>query len=121
MTKIENIEQYNWAVERVEQLLPLVTDKTPTNDPKSIELELLSNLVADYSDEHFSVGEPSLAEVLKLRMYELSITQAQLGEIIGVSASCISEYISGKREPTLKVGRAISRNLNINANIVLGI
>lgn len=26
MTRIENEEQYNWAVARVEQLLPLVTD-----------------------------------------------------------------------------------------------
>ena len=29
MTKIENREQYEWAVARVEQLLPLVTDETP--------------------------------------------------------------------------------------------
>ena len=34
--------------------LPLVKDDTPLNDPNSIELELLSNLVADYSEEHFS-------------------------------------------------------------------
>ena len=48
MTKIENKEQYEWAVARVEQLLPLVDDTTPRTDPNSIELELLSNLVADY-------------------------------------------------------------------------
>ena len=50
MTKIENQAQYEWAVKRVEELLPLVKDDTPLNDPNSIELELLSNLVADYSD-----------------------------------------------------------------------
>jgi HTH-type transcriptional regulator/antitoxin HigA len=55
MTKIENNEQYEWAVARVEQLLPLVDDATPRTDPNSIELELLSNLVADYSEEHFSI------------------------------------------------------------------
>ena len=49
MTKIENIEQYEWALSRVEQLLPLVDDNTPRTNPNSIELELLSNLVADYS------------------------------------------------------------------------
>lgn len=59
MTKIENKEQYEWAVARVEQLLPLVKDGTPLTDPNSIELELLSNLVADYSEEHFSIGKPS--------------------------------------------------------------
>ena len=55
MIKIENNEQYEWAVARVEQLLPLVDDTTPRTDPNSIELELLSNLVADYSEEHFSI------------------------------------------------------------------
>lgn len=53
MTKIENENQYDWAVARVEQLLPLVNDDTPETDPNYIELVLLSNLVADYSDEHF--------------------------------------------------------------------
>lgn len=65
MTKIENQTQYEWAVKRVEDLLPLVKDDTPLNDPNSIELELLSNFVADYSEEHFSLGEPSLVDVLE--------------------------------------------------------
>ena len=58
MTKIENNEQYEWAVARVEQLLPLVNDTTSRTDSNSVELELLSNLVADYSEEHFSIGRP---------------------------------------------------------------
>lgn len=58
MTKIETIEQYEWAMARVEQLLPLVDDDTPASDPCRIELELLSNLVADYSDKNFAIGNP---------------------------------------------------------------
>ncbi|RHO70763.1 helix-turn-helix domain-containing protein [Parabacteroides sp. AF48-14] len=121
MTKIENRAQYEWAVKRVEELLPLVDDKTPLNDPNSIELELLSNLVADYSDEHFAMGEPTLVDVLKLRMYEMGLTQKALSTLIGVSPSRLSDYVSGKCEPTLKVAREISRKLNIDANIVLGV
>ena len=64
MTKITNEQQYEWAVARVEQLLPLVTDETPRTDPNSIELELLSNLVADYSDEHYSIGKPSTLHII---------------------------------------------------------
>lgn len=56
MTKLKNREQYDWAVKRVEELLPLVTDETPLDAPESIELELLSNLVADYSEEHFTLN-----------------------------------------------------------------
>ena len=136
MTKIETKAQYDWAVKRVEELLPLVTDETPLgveellplvtdetplDDPNSIELELLSNLVADYSEEHFALGEPTLVDILKLRMYEMGLNQKSLAKLIGVSPSRLSDYISGKCEPTLKVAREMSRKLSIDANIVLGV
>ena len=121
MTKIEIKVQYELAIKRVEELLPLVDDNTPLDDPNSIELELLSNLVADYSDEHFAIGEPTLVDVLKLRMYEMGLTQKALSALIGVSPSRLSDYVSGKCEPTLKVAREMSRKLNIDANIVLGV
>lgn len=121
MTKIENESQYEWAVNRVEQLLPLVNDSTPETDPNYIELALLSNLVADYSEEHYAIGEPSLIDVIKLRMYEMGLTQASLARLIGVSPSRVCDYLSGKSEPTLKVGRVISQRLNIAPSIVLGV
>ena len=121
MAKIENMEQYNWAIARVEQLLPLVNDNTSRMDPNSIELELLSNLVADYSEENFSLGRPSLADVVKLRMAELGITQAKLAQMLGLSPSRISDYLTGKSEPTLRIARELSIKLNIAPNIVLGV
>lgn len=121
MTKIETKEQYDWAVAKVEELLPLVDDNTSENDPNMIELNLLSNLVADYSEEHFSIGEPSLADVLKLRMYEMGLSQKALSELLGVSPSRLSNFLTGKSEPTMPVARTICRRLNIDANIVLGV
>ena len=50
MTTKEN-EQYNVAMVRIEKLMPLVTEETPEDDRNSIELVLLSNLVADYEQE----------------------------------------------------------------------
>ena len=121
MAKIENEIQYNWAINRVEELLPMVNDNTSLNDPNSIELELLSNMVADYSDEHFSLGEPSLSDVMKLRMYEMGINQIKLSELLEVSPSRVSEYLTGKSEPTLQVARNMCRKLNISASVVLGV
>jgi HTH-type transcriptional regulator/antitoxin HigA len=121
MAKIENKTQYDWAVGRVEELLPLVDDNTPLDNPNSIELELLSNMVADYSDEHFALGEPTLPEAIKLRMYEMNINQLRLSEILGVSPSRISEYMTGKSEPTLQVARNIYRTLHIDPAVILGV
>ena len=121
MTKIETQAQYDWAVSRVEELLPLVDDNTPKDDPNLIELELLSNLVADYSDEHFAIGSPSLADVIKLRMYEMHLTQRSLAALLGISPSRVSAIVSGKADPTYKVAQEISRKLHIDASIVLGV
>ena len=121
MAKIENETQYNWAMARIDELLPKVNDETPDNDPNSIELYLLSSLVQDYEDEHYPIGTPSLIDVLKLRMYEMGLSQAALAKKIGVSPSRICDFLSGKSEPTIKVGRRISKELNIDPAIVLGV
>ena len=39
---------------KVEKLLPLIDDNIPLDAPHSIKLELLSNMVADYSDKHYA-------------------------------------------------------------------
>lgn len=120
-TKIENETQYNWAMARIDELLPKVNDETPDDDPNSIELYLLSALVQDYEDVHYPIGTPSLIEILKLRMYEMGLSQAALAKKIGVSPSRICDFLSGKSEPTIKVGRRISKELNIDPAIVLGV
>ena len=66
MDKIENLQQFEEAVQRVEDLLPLVNDSTPTDDPNYIELVRLSNMVADYDEVHFSLCR-SWDEVLDAR------------------------------------------------------
>ncbi|TFU92333.1 helix-turn-helix domain-containing protein [Barnesiella sp. WM24] len=121
MTKIENEAQYRWALQRVEELLPYVKDDTPLTDPHSMELELLSGLVADYSDSHFSIGEPSLVDVIKIRMQEMGLTQASLSKLLGIAPTKICAYLSGEKEPTLRQARAISQKLNISPSIVLGV
>ena len=121
MTAIENEIQYKGAMERIEELLKVVDDDTPTNDKNSIELVLLSNLVADYEDIHYPVKKPSLVEILKLRMFEMGITQNKLATILGMNPSKVSEVLSGKSEPTLKQARKISEELNISPSVVLGV
>ena len=121
MTRIENEAQYEWAVTRVEELLPLVDDHTPLDDSNCIELVLLSNLVADYSDEHFTIGTPTLVDTIKLRMYEMGVTQKALAQLLDISPACMSEIITGKKEPTYRIARDISQKLDIDASIVLGV
>lgn len=121
MTQIDTEKEYLAIMARIEELLSIVNEDTPEDNIYSIELTLLSNLAADYEDVHYPIEVPSLVDLLKLRMYEMGLTQNALAEIIGISASRLSEILSGKREPTIKTARAICIHLNIDASVALGI
>ncbi len=121
MNKIENKAQHLALTERMEELLALVDNDTPAHDKNLIELTFISTLIADYEEANFPMATPTLNEMLRLRMFELKMSQAEIAKQIGISASRLSQYLNGKSEPTLKIARAISQKLNIDAEIVLGV
>lgn len=121
MRIIKTEKEYEAVYDRVEELLKIVTNKTPIDSKDFIELDLLSDLVAYYEETNFPVTAPSLIDVIKLRMYEMNLNQKRLSELLGVSTSRTSEYLNGKSEPTLKVAKEISVKLGIDAAIVLGV
>lgn len=120
MAKIKSEIQYEKTIERIEELLPKVDNNTPEHDKNFVELDLLSDLVAEYEEEYYPVAKPTLVELIRLRMAEMNITQKRLAEILSISPSRLSEYLNGKSEPTLKVARQIRDELGIDADIILG-
>lgn len=121
MTRIENREQYESVMARIEELLPLVTDETPVTDKNCIELALLSNLAADYEDIEFPIAAPSLQEVLKLRLAEMGISQKEAAKKLGISTARLCDIINGRREPTFNTAKSIALTFNIDSDVVLGI
>ncbi len=118
---IRTEKEYQAIVERIEQLLQY-SENIENHEAKGyIELNLLSDWVADYEEHYYPVKKPALVDVVKLRMAEKGLNQKKLSELLGVSTSRISEYLTGKSEPTLKVAREISVKLEIDASIVLGV
>lgn len=120
MTKITK-EQYQFALTRIEELLPLVDDNTPANDRHAVELTMMSDVVIEYEKEHFPIGKPTVAELIELSLEENNMTQKQLANEVGVSPSRISDYVSGRAEPTLKIARLLCRVLNITPSAMLGV
>ena len=53
-------EQYEYALERVEELLPIVDDTMSSNDKKVIELSVLSDLVIEYEKLHYPIEKPQI-------------------------------------------------------------
>ncbi len=106
-------EQYEFALNRIEELLPLVTDETPSNDRNAIELVLMSDIVIAYEKKHYPIGKPSVGELLEQSLKDKNMTQKQLAVEIGVSPTRINDFISGRSEPTLKVARQLCHTLGI--------
>ena len=77
--------------------------------------------MADYEEEHYPITAPSLIESIQLRMYEMGLTKKALADMLGISMASINKIITGKGEPSLQTGREISRKLNIDPAIVLGV
>lgn len=112
--------QYELALQRIEELLPLVDDNTPANDKKAIELVLMSDIVIDYENEHFPIKKPTVSELIQLSLEEKGMTQRQLANEIGISPSRVNDYISGRAEPTLKIARLLCQVLDISPALMLG-
>lgn len=119
MIRIKTEEQYEMLLKKIDELMDAVDENTPANSPDVMELNILTDLVEEYESIHYPIETPSLVDVLKLRMYEMDLTQNKLAELIGVSASRVSEYLSGKSEPTFEVAKNIHKKLNISASIIL--
>ena len=82
---------------------------------------MISDMVEEYEAIHYPIEPPTLVDTMKLRMYEMGLTQTHLAEMLNLSTARVSEIMTGKGEPSLKTAREISRKLNIDPAIVLGV
>ena len=118
MNKVSK-EQYEFALARVEELLPLVDDNTL----QTIKCGGAYSYVR-YCDsirkEHYPIEKPTVAELIELSLEEKGMSQKQLAGEIGISPSRVNDYISGRSEPTLKIARLLCRVLNIPPAAMLG-
>lgn len=96
-----------------------MTDETPANAPEAIELALMSDIVEAYEKKHFSIGKPTVSELIELSLQEKNMSQKQLASEIGVSPSRINDYVAGRSEPTLKIARLLCRVLDITPAAML--
>jgi len=111
---------YKIALARIEELLPQVTEDTPIDDSKSIELCHFSDLVEAYEKEHFPMETPSFSSAIETRLKEERMAKKTLASRIGVSPSRISDFLSGKAEPSLSQAREICKVLKIEPSLALG-
>ena len=114
-------QQYEFALARIEELLPLVDDQVAADDRNAVELALLSEFVIEYESLHFPIEKPTIAELIDLALEEKKMTQKELAKEIGVSPSRINDFITGRAEPSLKIAKRLCVSLGITASAMLAL
>jgi len=109
-----------YARERIEELLPVVDGYNP-KQREAVELSVLSDIVIEYEKEYFPIEKPTVAELIASGLTEKDMTQKELAEAIGVSQSRISDFVSGRSDPSLKQASLLCQFLGIQPAAMLGL
>jgi HTH-type transcriptional regulator/antitoxin HigA len=110
---IKTEQDYDAALARVEFLMDI--DRGEADDD---ELDVLSTLIELYEEKHFPMDAPDPIAAIKFRMEQLGKSQSDLAPIFGSRAKA-SEVLSGKRDLTLKMIRALHEHLGIPAEVLI--
>lgn len=106
-------EDYDAALARAWEIF-----HSEIGSPEGEELERLVTLIEAYEDEHYPIGLPNLIESIESHMDERGLTRSDLIPIIG-SEKEVSEVLSGKRDITMPMARALHKHLGIDAETLL--
>jgi HTH-type transcriptional regulator / antitoxin HigA len=104
---------YEAALNRIDALM----DAEP-GTPEGEELDVLTDLVEHYEEKHVAMGYPSAVAAIEFRLEQGGLTQRDLVPFIGSRAK-VSEVLSGKRQITMPMARALHEHLGIPADVLL--
>lgn len=121
MAQIKSERDYISIMTRIDELFFLTDENTSPDDPRLVELDLLSSLVEEYEKEHYPIETPSLSETIAFRMKEMNCSQKEISNILGISAPRLCDILNGKKDPTYQQARLIAKRLSIDPAIVLAL
>ena len=110
---IKSEKDYRKALDRLELIFDASID-TKEGD----EAEILSMLIDNYENEHYTIEAPDPIEAIKIRMEELNLRQKDLVGIIG-GKSRVSEILNRKKRLTVDMIRELERILQISASVLV--
>ena len=110
---IRTEEDYEAALARVDDIF-----EAQPNTPEGGELDVLTDLIVVYDDKHYPIGPPSLIGAIEFCIEQRGLTQDDLIPMIG-SRQKVAEMLSGKRDITMPMARALHKRLGIPAEALL--
>ena len=110
---IRTEEDHKRALARIDEIFD-AEEGTPESD----ELDVLVDLVSYYESQNVDIGFPDPISAIEFRMDQAGLSQRDLVPFIGSPAK-VSEVLSGKRDLTMSMARALHEHLGIPADVLL--
>jgi HTH-type transcriptional regulator/antitoxin HigA len=105
------------AIARIDALL----DQTERNADEEDDLDVLSDLVEKYEDEHDPMPPVSGAKMLRFLIESQGTTQVKVASTTRSAESTLSEILAGKRELNRKHIEALARHSHVSPAVFLSI
>ncbi|MDE0071876.1 MAG: putative DNA binding domain-containing protein [Caldilineaceae bacterium] len=110
---IRSEEEYEAALARIDEIF-----HAEMGTAEGEELDELADLVESYEDKHYPIGLPDPISAIEFRMDQANLSKRDLIPYIGSSAK-VAEVLSGKRDLTMSMARALHEHLGIPADVLL--
>lgn len=109
-------KDYRAALKRIDELIA----KDPAEGTVAYdELDLISTLVEAYENVHYKIDAPDPIEAIRYIMEEKGLSQKDLVHYFNGSKALVSSVLSGKRELSKKVIKALHHGLGIPYEILM--
>lgn len=113
MKLITTENEYDKALNRLNEIF----DADATSK-EGQEADVLTLLIEEYEEKHYSIDSPDPITAIRIRMEELKLKQKDLVGVIG-SKGIVSEVLNRKRKLTVNMIRNLSSKLKITAQILV--
>jgi HTH-type transcriptional regulator/antitoxin HigA len=119
MTVLPQVIETKKELERVEEIIGELLKKGENLSPEEDKLlDLLSNLVEEYEDEHYHFPEVPRNEILKFLIEENSLKQKDLVHIFG-SSGIASEVVGGKRSISKTQAKKLAEFFKVSVELFI--
>ena len=119
---IRTDEDHEAALARITELMDELSPSEGQIDdpdhPSRAELDVLTTMVTVYEEQHHPIGPADPIAAIDFRLDQMGLARRDLVPIIGSRAK-VAEVMSGKRDITMAIARALHQHLGIPADVLL--
>jgi len=102
-------------------MIDALLDQEKRNGDEEDYLDVLSDLVEKYEDEHDPMPPVFGAEMLRFLIESQATRQTEVAAETGIAESTISEILAGKREMNRKHIEALARHFHVNPTVFMSV